>query len=195
MKKNKNLLSVIILVISFILLFTFLFTRIQGKTPELFGYQLLRISSSSMEPKLKVGNVILSKSVDDVSKLEEGDIITYEGEVGGYAGKLITHQVTVEPYQYADEYYLQTMGIANGYNDPEISESQVVGKMVCKVPFLGFIYNLFITPWGLVIILVFLAFLFISEIINLRRLLKEKKNLNETESDDQENKDKSVDDQ
>lgn len=134
-----------------------------------------------MEPKLKVGNIILSKSVKDVSKLEEGDIITYEGLVGGYAGKTITHQVTVEPYQYGDKYYLQTMGIANGYNDPEISEDQVIGKMVCKIPLLGLLYNFFITPWGLVLILAFLAFLFVSEIFNLKKLLKEKKTLDEEE--------------
>lgn len=158
-----------------------MFTRIQGKTPELFGFQMLRISSSSMEPTLKVGNIILSKSVRDVSKLEEGDIITYEGEVGGYAGKTITHQVTVEPYLYGDKYYMQTMGVANGYNDPEISEDQVIGKMVCKVPLLGFLYNFFITPWGLVIILALLVFLFVSEVFNMKNLLKEKKEYEEEE--------------
>lgn len=134
-----------------------------------------------MEPRLKVGNIILSKSVKDVSKLESGDIITYEGTVGSYSGKLITHQVTVEPYTFGDKYYLQTMGIANGYNDPEISEDQVIGKMICKIPILGFIYNFFVTPWGLVLILLFLAFLFISEIFNLRKLIKEKKSQNKQE--------------
>lgn len=137
-----------------------------------------------MEPKLKVGNIILSKSVKDISKLEEGDIITYEGEVGSYAGKNITHQVTVEPYQIGDMYYLQTMGIANGYNDPEISGDQVIGKMICKVPFLGFLYNFFITPWGLVLILVFLAILFVSEILNFKRLINVKKGLKEKDLDE-----------
>lgn len=173
MKKFKNVLSAVLLVITFIVLIVLVFTRIQGKTPQIFGYRILRVSSSSMEPKLYVGDIILSKSVDDIESLKVGDIITYNGEAGSFAGKVITHEVAVAPYESGGKFYLQTIGIANNYPDPEISEEQVIGKMVCTVPVLSAVYNFFITPWGLAVILGFLALLFINEVFSLRRLVKE----------------------
>lgn len=175
MKKIVNVISAIILVITFIFVVLLVFTRIQGKTPEVFGYQILRVSSSSMEPRLEVGDVILSKKVDDITSLKLGDIITYKGESGSYSGKLITHEVTLEPYEYNSKYYLQTMGIANTLPDPEISEDQVVGIMICTLPFLSGVYNFFMTPWGLIIVLGFLAILFVNEAFALKKLVSEDK--------------------
>lgn len=149
-----------------------LFTRLQGKTPQLFGYQILRISSTSMEPKLKVGDIIISKSVKDVTALKLGDVITYKGKVGSYSDKTITHEVTQEPYKENGKYYLQTRGIANSYPDPEISEDQVIGKMVCTLSIFSVAYNFFITPWGLAVILGFLTLVFINEVFALRQIAK-----------------------
>lgn len=168
LKKTKSILSGVLLAVTFLLVIFFVITRIQGKTPELFGYQILRVVSPSMEPELKVGDIILSRRVDDVSTLEVGDIITYRGEFGNYIGKRITHKVVVVPYEVGGMYYLQTQGIANEYKDPEICEDQVIGKTICVIPILGSIFNFFVTPWGLIFILAFLALLFINEIFVLK---------------------------
>ena len=173
MKKFKNIFSVIILLVTFVLVIMLVFTRINGKTPELFGYQILRVSSSSMVPRLEVGDIILSQRVDDVTALKQGDVITYKGEFGNYAGKSITHEVIVEPFQSEGTYYLQTKGIANDYPDPEIREDQIIGKMISTIPIFSAVYNFFMTPWGLIAILGFLAVLFINEIFALRQLVKE----------------------
>ena len=173
MKKFKNIFSVIILLVTFVLVIMLVFTRINGKTPELFGYQILRVSSSSMVPRLEVGDIILSQRVDDVTTLKQGDVITYKGEFGNYAGKSITHEVIVEPFQSEGTYYLQTKGIANDYPDPEIREDQIIGKMISTIPIFSAVYNFFMTPWGLIAILGFLAVLFINEIFALRQLVKE----------------------
>lgn len=182
MKKLKNILIVCILAVTFVTVITLVVTRIQGKTPELFGYQILRISSASMEPELSVGDIILSKRVKDVTALEVGDIITYKGQEGSYEGKTITHEVAIEPYEYEGKYYLQTRGIANGYTDPEISEDQIVGEMVHVMPLFSAMYSFFLTPWGLIVILGFLAVLFINESFNLVRLVKEEKAQQASES-------------
>lgn len=174
MKIFKRIIAAVLLVITFALVFIFVITRIQGETPTLFGYQLLRVVSPSMEPELKVGDIILAKNVDDITTIEVGDIITYHGEFGDYAGKLITHEVIVPPYEAAGEYYLQTQGIANYYADPEISASQVQGKMVCTLPVFSAIYGFFMTPWGLIVVLGFLAILFINEVFSLIKVSKEK---------------------
>ncbi len=175
MKKYKNILIVCILAITFVMVITLVATRIQGKTPQLFGYQILRVSSSSMEPTLETGDIILSKKVSDISALEVGDIVTYKGEQDSYKDKTITHEVIVKPYEYDGKYYLQTRGIANGYIDPEISEDQVIGVMIRRMPLFSAAYSFFLTPWGLVVILGFLAILFINEAFTLVRLVKEEK--------------------
>ena len=173
MKKIKNILSAIILLVTFILVIILVFTRINGGAPEIFGYQLLRVSSSSMEPRLEVGDIILSKEIDDITTVKQGDIITYNGESGDYAGKTITHEVVVAPHLTDGTYYLQTKGTANDYPDPEIREDQLIGTMVCSLGLLGIIYDFFMTPWGLIVVLGFLAILFVNEIFALRQLVKE----------------------
>lgn len=180
MKKLKTIISATFLVITFVLVVVMMFTRIQGKTPQIFGYQILRISSGSMSPELEVGEIILSKRVKDVKNLEVGDIITYRGEFGSYADKNITHKVVVKPYEVNGTLYLQTQGVANNYIDPEISEDQILGKMICVIPFLGAVYSFFMTKWGLIIVLAFLALLFINEIFNLKKTVK----VDEAEADD-----------
>lgn len=178
LKKITNIATAVLLIITLTLLGVMIVTRIQGKTPQLFGYQILRISSGSMEPKLHVGDIIISQSVDNPISLKAGDIVTYHGNFGSYDGKLITHEVVSLPYAQNGKVYLQTMGIANGYIDPEISEDQLVGKMVCKAPVLSVIFNFFMTPWGLAVVLIFLAFLFINEVYYLKKqiaLSKEEK--------------------
>lgn len=173
MKKIKGILSAIILLITSVLVILLFVTKLSGGTPEIFGYQILRISSPSMEPELQIGDIILSASVDDITTVKEGDIITYDGEFGDYAGKSITHEVVVAPYVSDGTYYLQTKGSANTYADPEITENQVTGKMVCKLTVFSAVYNFFATPWGLIVILGFLAILFINEAFALRQLIKE----------------------
>ena len=172
--KVKNFLLTLLLIVTFLLVVFMVLTRIQGNIPELFGFQILRISSGSMSPELEVGDVILSKRVNDVNDLKTGDIISYKGLSGSYADKTITHEVVVAPYEQDGTVYLKTAGIANDYLDPEISEEQVIGKMICRLPFLSAVYSFFMTPWGLIIVLAFLAVLFVSEIFKLIDLVKGK---------------------
>lgn len=106
-----------------------------------------------MQPELMIGDVILGKSVDDPTALKVGDIITYRGS-GQTEGLLVTHKVVVAPYKTADgTYKLQTKGIANDTPDPEISTEDVLYIMVCKLGFIDALYNLFFSPWGLLILL------------------------------------------
>lgn len=114
---------------------------------------MLRVSTGSMQPELMIGDVILGKCVDNPTALKVGDIITYRGS-GQTEGLLVTHKVVVAPYKTADgTYKLQTKGIANDAPDPEISTEDVLYIMVCKLGFIDTLYNLFFSPWGLLILL------------------------------------------
>lgn len=110
-----------------------------------------------------IGDVILGKSVDNPTALKVGDIITYRGS-GQTEGLLVTHKVVVAPYKTADgTYKLQTKGIANDTPDPEISTEDVLYIMVCKLGFIDTLYNLFFSPWGLLIFIAALLLIFIDE--------------------------------
>jgi signal peptidase len=149
----------------------FLTSRVKGDTPTLFGYSVYRVSSGSMEPELMTGDVILDKEVDDVSTLQVGDVITFEGK-GNLDGLIVTHKVIVAPYTDENgELMLQTKGVANDVADEPISGDTVRAIMVCKIPYIDTIYNIFLSAWGLLIFVLLLILIFIDEIINIVKIL------------------------
>ena len=170
----RLVLGSILVAVLFVTLIITLISRVSGKTPEMFGISLLRISSNSMEPELMVGDIILIKNTD-IEQINEGDIISYRGEKSSYAGKIITHKVVSEPTFSEDDgvYYLTTAGIREGAHvDPEIKHTQVVGKLLCVVPLLGWVYNFFLTWYGFLLFLLIVLFAFSTEIINIIKILK-----------------------
>ena len=146
--------------------------RMNGETPTLFGYTVYRVSSESMVPYLKVGDVILCQECDPMT-LREGDVITFNGKSGQLAGKRVTHRVVEEPHynESADKYYLRTKGDNNPDADSEITTSQVTGKMVRKIDILKSLYDFFVTPWGLLTIIGLIILAFFGEIFNLGKAL------------------------
>jgi signal peptidase len=125
-----------------------------------------------MEPELSVGDVILSKKIN-ANTLEIGDIISYNGTEGDYANKIITHKI-INIDESGGERVFTTMGIANDTADPPVYESQVLGKMVYKVPIIGTLYSFFMTIYGLIAVILIILLAFSNEIITLFKLAKEK---------------------
>ncbi len=146
--------------------------RISGGNTGIFGYSVYRVSSGSMEPTLSVGDVILSKKIN-ANTLEIGDIITYNGSEGSYAGKTITHQI-VDIEVTNGERVFTTKGISSPLNDPVVYESQILGIMVCEIPLVGVVYNFFMTPYGLAAVILLILLAFSNEIITLYKLAKRK---------------------
>ena len=179
--KIKRIFSIVLVVVLVVILLYVLVSRITGETPSMFGYSMLRVSSESMEPELKVGNIILVKEVEPET-LKKGDVITYHGEEGPVAGKLITHQIVSEPYEKDGTFYFTTRGIKLGaLDDPEIDDTQVLGKVMCKVPLLGTLYDFFSQWYGLAAFAAILLISFSSEIMNLISIIR-----NEDEDEDPE---------
>lgn len=171
-KKIKKAVGVTILVIFLLALIFVMVARISGNTPRLFGYSMLRVSSDSMEPELKVGSILLVQK-EDPANLQKGDVITYNGEKGPVAGKLITHQIVSEPYEKDGVYHFTTRGIRPGaIDDPEVLDYQIVGKVLFKIPILGSLYDFFTSKLGLFAIIALIIIAFSSEIINLISIIR-----------------------
>ena len=178
MKKNKvfriirlikNIICwtlIVVLVFTLVLFFT---SRINGSTPSVFGYSIFRVSSGSMEPELMVGDIILDKTVDNPEDLKVGDVITFKSS--DYGDLLVTHKVIKAPYEENGKLMLQTKGIANEVEDKPISVDNVKGIMICKVDYLDTVYNVFLSPWGLLILIALIVIIFFDEIITIVKIL------------------------
>ena len=104
------------------------------------GFRVFMIISESMKDEYEIGDILISKHAD-AEDINIGDNVTYLGSQGQLKGLIITHKV-VEKKQKGSEYYFVTRGIANSIDDPEISYSQIYGKVVYKMVFLSFIAKL-----------------------------------------------------
>ena len=178
MKKNKvfriirlikNIICwtlIVVLVFTLVLFFT---SRINGSTPSVFGYSIFRVSSGSMEPELKVGDIILDKVVENPEDLKVGDVITFKSD--DYGDLLVTHKVIKAPYEDNGKLMLQTKGVANELEDKPISTDKVKGIMICKVDYLDTVYNVFLSPWGLLILIALIVIIFFDEIITIVKIL------------------------
>ena len=178
MKKNKvfriiklikNIICWTLIAVLVFTLVVFFMSRINGSTPSVFGYSIFRVSSGSMEPELMVGDIILDKTVDNPKDLKVGDVITFKSS--DYGDLLVTHKVIKAPYEENGKLMLQTKGIANEVEDKPISIDNVKGIMICKVDYLDTVYNVFLSPWGLLILIALIVIIFFDEIITIVKIL------------------------
>ena len=165
----KNVVCWTLIIILSFAVITFLLTRFTGGTPSLFGYTLQRVSSGSMVPELEVGDVILSRNLREGDALNEGDIITFDGS-DQFGEKNVTHRIIVAPYEANGVVMLQTKGDANYIADNPIAFSRVQSLMLKKLDFLRTIYDLFLSPWGLIIFIALLLLVFFDELMNIIKI-------------------------
>lgn len=168
----KNILFGVVFAFLLGVLAVIFIARVNGETPSLFGLTVYRVSSASMVPYLQVGDIILCGECDPMT-LKAGDVITYDGTEGQLAGKRVTHRVVREPYVNTSDgkYYLMTKGDDNPAEDSPVELSQVKGKYLTKVGFLTVIYNFFITPWGLIVVIALILLAFSGEIFNMLKAI------------------------
>lgn len=63
--------------------------RLNGRVPDLFGYQMYSVETGSMIPSLPIGSTIIVRTLAPDEGLAVGDIITYT-----HGKAVITHRVT-----------------------------------------------------------------------------------------------------
>lgn len=142
-KENKvlHIIGNIIYTLAFIavllMLIVVILQRVTDNAITIGGFRIFTVATGSMEPKYEVGDILISKEINE-NEISIGDDIVYKGEVGSYKDKMITHQV-VSIRNENGEIKITTKGIANSEEDPEISSGQVYGKIIYKVKTLSFI--------------------------------------------------------
>lgn len=170
-KKIGSVFEVVIVVIVVIFCAFALLQKTILKDDGVFGYRSYVIVSDSMSPELEIGDVILVRNTE-LADIKVGDVLTYEGMVSDFAGKIITHRVKSIAIEDG-EYIFYCQGVNNTLSDPAVYQSQVVGVMAHKFIILSFFSRLIRNGFAFVlVILVPLGFLLVYEMKNMGKEIK-----------------------
>lgn len=153
----KNLIIVILVIIlCFVIFSKFYYQRTLVK---LGGIGAMIVLSGSMEPTIKLNEMIIIK---EQSEYKKGDIVTYKDS----CNNLITHRILE-----VDGERIITQGDNNTNVDSSIKKADVQGKVIFHSSILGFVYLKLLKP---LIILILLGYVlnFFKYIVIAKILLK-----------------------
>lgn len=150
----------------------------------LFGIRFYIVLTDSMSPSennkddevtFNAGDIVLIKSVDNPSKLEEGDVIAFVSQNSVSYGETVTHKIRERKYDTNGKFLgYVTYGSNTGTNDEALVEPEyVLGKYSAKLPKVGLFFQFMkTTPGYIVCILVPFLLLILYQGVNTVRLFK-----------------------
>ena len=179
-KKAFKICSVLFKIVVFILMVGFILSvclqRFSNNKLSIFNYRMFTVISGSMEPKYKIGDVLIAKEIEP-SKIKVGDTISYLGKQNSFKDKVVTHQVTrIETLD--GKYYFHTKGLTNIVEDPVVYENQLYGKVIYKSKIISLVYKIVSTSVGFYLFIIIPVLYIISSEIIITLLDKEEKKRN-----------------
>lgn len=166
--KNKYIIKIIVFSCSLFISFTLGFLTViflsslnisSFKNPSLTLPKILMVESGSMEPVIKTGGIIVtlpSKSY------QMNDIVTffYDND----EKNLITHRIEVRKFDRSGQAIYLTSGEANKtFDEREIMDKNIVGKVVLTLPYLGYFADFAKKPLGFILLIIIPATIIIYE--------------------------------
>lgn len=172
MKKILKHIGKIIYIFLFVILIILIIFAVVQKTSNnrksIGGIKIFTVITGSMIPVYDIGDILIVKEVIPEEIKVEDDIV-YQGERGSFKGKTITHRVISIKKKEDGNYGIITKGVANLSQDPEINQTQVLGKVIFKVPIISFILKIITNIY---------VWMFVPVIILIRKNIKKIKNMN-----------------
>ena len=144
LKISITIIKTLITIFLLMLIGIIFIQRVTNNNFAIGGVRVFTIITGSMEPVYEVGDMIISIETSP-EKIEVGDNVVYNGLVGDFNGKIVTHKV-IEKNEVNGEYKFITKGVNNTTEDPEINGNQIIGKVVYKTFILSFISKLINNP-------------------------------------------------
>ena len=187
-----TLFCLLVLIIGF-LAYYLISTNIYAAKGEKFEpkFSLYTIISPSMEPTIKVYDVILDEKVEDPHTIQKGDVITFVSTSFISQGMTVTHRV-VDVVDNGNGVEFITQGDNNLEPDSDTAKAyNVLGKVVMKIPQLGRLQFFLASNGGWLLVVLFPAlFIIVNDIFKIVKLNMTKKKLNEAENGNAEDEDK-----
>jgi len=141
----------------------------------IFGLQLLGsgrlapswksfvIQSGSMEPSIRVGDVVFVQAEPEYGK---SDVITFTSQ----EGRVVTHRIL----ESGQEGYT-TQGDANQTVDVDtVPQKSIIGKVQFVVPKLGYVFSFSKTPAGIIALIIIPATLLVADELGVLKRRVEK---------------------
>ena len=170
-KNFKKILEVIAIILIYNIILIIV-SSINGKDFNILGYKAYIVETNSMEPTIKVGDIVIIKKVK-VEKLNQGDVITFTQE-----GEVITHRITKIDVEESGTKYI-TKGDNNNTEDTiKVEHEDILGKEILTIPQLGKVMQLLNNKIILLIIILIIliwAFIRIQKIEKLENRREKKK--------------------
>lgn len=143
----------------------------QNKKDLLSAYTIV---SPSMVPAINVLDVVVTTRVDNPEKLKKGDIITFDSTDYRYSGVLVTHRIVDIDKTSSGDYLFVTKGDNNNTQDSSrISFNDIYGKVLFRIPKIGYIQYYLSSVLGWVAIIIVPAVMIICyDIYKLIKTLK-----------------------
>lgn len=136
-------------------------------------FALYSILTGSMEPNIRVDDVIFTRKINAPDELKVGDVITFVSENPHTKGTIITHRVE-SVNQTVDGYSYVTKGDANETKDnAPVSFEGIIGKVIFKIPKLGILRKIVSNKFGwLFLVLIPATFVILVDLIKASRAVK-----------------------
>ena len=159
MKIVSKIINIIIIILTTVIIIVDLYIMYQKLikkegTVKIGGYSAFIITSGSMEPTIKVDDLIIVK---EQTTYNEQDIITYKNE----KGSMITHRIM----KIESDQEIYTKGDNNNTPDDPITLLQIQGKMLFQIKNFGKIVEIMQSP---ITIVIMIGLIFISLRMNTK---------------------------
>ena len=144
------------------------------------------IVSPSMVPSINVLDVVVTMRVDDPENLKKGDIITFNSTEYSYSGVTITHRISNIDKTSNGQYLFTTKGDNNNTEDSaRTSFDKIYGKILFRIPKIGYIQYYLSSILGWVAIIIVPAVMIIG--YDIYKLIKTLRNSDNDKKDKKDN--------
>jgi len=121
------------------------------------NFKIMIVQSGSMQPVIKMGSIVAIRPVDDY---KIGDVITFQIAKNK---EPVTHRIYDIKVVGGEPKYI-TKGDANNAPDQrEVSQREVIGKVLFDIPYLGYVVNFAQKPIGFSLIIIIPALVIIFD--------------------------------
>ena len=149
-KLKKVALNCIYVIIVICILYNVIFSISKKEYFKLYGISLFCMKTDLMEDDINKNDLVIVKEVDD-KDLQDGDIIAYE----------VNGKIRINKILYYEQDGYATRSNKNYYPDIEKTTiSQIVGKKIVNIPFLGLVLELLQSTIASVFALLILILIF-----------------------------------
>lgn len=180
----RTLLILFIVLISYNIFLLVFSAKTEKEAKYLFGFRAYVITTDSMKPTIKVGDIVIIQNVDE-SKININDVVTYRLT---NESERITHRIL----DRTEEIYI-TKGDNNRLEDKDVIKYEnIEGKVIYKIPALGkmFLKTESILYFVFLSLIILTAYLYNRRLIMKSQIRREKKKYADRLKDAQEIMDK-----